>query len=51
MHFERAFAPFEKGADSVQRWRGDLLLTRADTGQASALDFRPTSLAARIPAS
>ena len=43
--------PLKKGADSAQRWRGDLLLTRADTGQPSALDFRPTSFAAIIPAS
>ena len=43
--------PLKKGADSAQRWRGDLLLTSAKTGQASALAFRPTSFAAMIPAS
>jgi hypothetical protein len=43
--------PLKKGADSAQRWRGDLLLKPAATRQASASDFRPTSFAAMMPAS
>jgi hypothetical protein len=43
--------PLKKGADSAQRWRGDLLLKLAATPQASVPDFRPTSFAAMMPAS